>query len=59
MAKIDLKDAYFMAQMFQEDRDHLKFQWKDNFKCLPFGLSSDPWVFTKISQPVVAALREL
>ena len=62
MAKIDLKDAYFMIPIAQEDRDFLKFQWKDQtyqFNCLPFGLSSAPWVFTKITRPVVAALREI
>ena len=62
MAKIDLKDAYFMIPMGQEDRDFLKFQWKEKtyqFTCLPFGLSSAPWVFTKTTRPVVATLREL
>ena len=49
MAKIDLKDAYFMIPIGQEDRELLKFQWKDRlyqFNCLPFGLSSSPWVFS-------------
>ena len=62
MARVDLKDAYFMIPMGQEDRDFLKFQWKDKtyqFTCLPFGLSSAPWVFTKTTRPVVATLREL
>ena len=62
MAKIDLKDAYFMIPIAQEDREFLKFQWKDQtyqFNCLPFGLSSVPWVFTKTTRPVVAALREI
>ena len=62
MAKIDLKDAYFMIPIAQEDRDFLRFQWQDKtyqFNCLPFGLSSAPWVFTKTTRPVVAALREL
>ena len=62
MAKIDLKDAYFMIPIAQEDRDFLKFQWKDQtyqFNCLPFGLSSAPWVCTKTTRPVVAALREI
>ena len=43
MAKIDLKDAYFMIPMAQEDRAFLCFQWRDKayqFNCLPFGLSS-------------------
>ena len=62
MAKIDLKDAYFMIPMAQEDREFLRFQWKDKayqFNYLPFGLSSAPWVFTKTTRPVVATLREL
>ena len=62
MAKIDLKDAYFMIPIAQEDREFLKFQWKDRsyqFNCLPFGLFSAPWVFTKTTRPVVVALREV
>ena len=62
MATIDLKDAYFMIPMAQEDREFLRFQWKDKayqFNCLPFGLSSAPWVFTKSTRPIVATLREL
>ncbi len=33
MAKVDLKDAYFMIPIAQEDKD---------VNCLPFGLSSVP-----------------
>ena len=29
------------------------------FNCLPFGLSSAPWVFTKTTKPVVTILRSL
>ena len=52
MVKIDLKDAYFMIPIAQEDRTFLCFQWQNKayqFNCLPFGLSSAPWVFTKTS----------
>ena len=59
MAKIDLKDAYFMVPMAKEDRDFLKFQWEDKFyrfNCLPFRLSSAPWVFTKTTRPVMAGV---
>ena len=62
MAKIDLKDAYFMIPMAQGDREFLRFQWKDKtyqFNCLPFRLSSAPWVFTMTTRPVVATLQEL
>ena len=46
MIKMDLKDAYFFILIHQ-------------FQCLPFGLSSAPWVFTKVTQPIVAWLRQL
>lgn len=62
MGKVDLKDAYFMIPKAQEDRAFLWFQRKDmtyQFICLPFGLSSVPWVFTKTIWPVVATMREL
>lgn len=38
VAKIDLKDAYFMVPMAEEDREYLRFQWKEKtyqFNCLP------------------------
>ncbi len=59
MAKVDLKDAYFMIPIAQEDRSFLCFSWGGvnyQFNCLPFGLSSAPWVFTKTTRPVVATL---
>ena len=62
MAKINLKDAYFMIPNAQEDRELLRFEWTGKayqFKLLPFGLSLAPWVFTKTMRPVVAALWEL
>ena len=62
MAKVDLKDAYFMVPMAQEDKKFLRFRWKGRsyqFNCLPFSLSPAPWVFTKTTRPVAAALREL
>lgn len=30
MAKVDLKDAYFMIPMAQEDRKFVRFQWREN-----------------------------
>ena len=62
MAKIDLKDAYFMVPMVEEGRKYLRFQWEGKvyqFNCLPFGLLSGPWFFTKATRAVVAILREL
>ena len=62
MAKVDLKDAYFMLPIREEDRAFLRFSFKDRtyqFKCLPFGLACAPWVFTKTLKPIAAQLRQL
>ena len=62
MAKIDLKDAYVMIPIAQEDRDFLNFQWKNQtyqFNCLPLGFSSALWVFTKTKRPVVPILMKM
>lgn len=62
MAKVDLNDAYFMIPIAQENKHFLHFSWEGldyQFNCLPFGLSSAPWVFTKTTRPVAATLREL
>ena len=62
MTKVDLKDAYFMVPIHEEDRAFLKFSFKERtyqFKCLPFGLACAPWVFTKVLKPLAAQLRQL
>ena len=62
MTKVDLKDAYFMVPIALHHRRLLRFKWQGQtfqFNCLPFGLSSAPWVFTKTTRPVIATLRTL
>ena len=62
MTKVDLKDAYFMVPIATNQRRLLCFQWQETtyqFNCLPFGLSSAPWVFTKITRPIVTILRTM
>jgi len=62
MAKIDLTDAYFTIPVFQGHRKFLRFRWKNKtyeYTCLPFGLSSSPWVFTKLLRVAVAFFRRL
>ena len=62
MTKVDLKDAYFMIPIASSQRELLQFQWQGTtyqFNCLPFGLSSAPWVFTKTTRPIVTILRSL
>ncbi|XP_040266255.1 uncharacterized protein LOC120980933 [Bufo bufo] len=59
MVKLDLKDAY-LVPLAAHSRDLLRFLWRGEtwrFTCLPFGLSSAPWCFTKLLRPVVSWLR--
>jgi len=61
MAKLDLKDAYYTVPVVPEYRKFLRFYFRDNlfeFTCLPFGLCSAPYVFTKLLRPVVSSLRQ-
>lgn len=60
MASIDLKDAYFLVGMHESSKKYLRFKFDLQtleFQCLPFGLSSAPYIFTKILKPVVTFLR--
>lgn len=60
MCTLDLKDAYYMVPINKESRKFLRFQFKDclfQFTCLPFGLSTAPFVFCKLFKPVMHFLR--
>ena len=62
LAKVDLKDAYFVIPIDPTHRRYLRCQVLGKiyqFTCLPFGLSSALWVFTKTLKPVLALLREM
>ena len=62
MIKLDLKDAYLQVPIHMEHQHLLQFQWEAQsyqFQCLPFGLTSAPWVFSKIMKPVVGALQHM
>jgi hypothetical protein len=57
---LDLTDAYFHIPISPKFRKFLRFVWEDRvyaFKTMPFGLSTAPLVFTRISQAVVAHLH--
>lgn len=60
MANIDLKDAYFFVPIHSSSKKYLRFRFQNQtyeFQCLPFGLSSAPFVFTKLMRPVTTYLR--
>lgn len=61
MIKLDLQDAYFKSQ-FTEYQCFLQFNWVQKtyqFVCLPFGLTSALWVFTKIMKLVAGKQRQM
>lgn len=61
LTKIDLTDAYFTIPVHRDHQQYLRFSVENQcyqFTCLPFGLSSAPWIFTKILKAVAALLRE-
>lgn len=60
MATIDLKNAYYLLSVEKSYRQYLRFQFLNiiyEFTCLPFGLSTAPYVFTKIMKPIMFHLR--
>lgn len=62
LASIDLKDAYHLISVAPTDRVYLRFQFEGQlyqYTCLPFGLCTAPFVFTKLLKPVMTKLREL
>jgi len=61
MGTIDLQDAYYHVPIHNEYKKYLRFEIDNElyeFNCLPFGLCTAPYVFTKILKPVVANLRK-
>ena len=59
---LDLKDAYLHIPIHRQDRKWLRFKVNGQafeFKCLPFGLSTAPRVFTRVTQELGAFVRSL
>jgi hypothetical protein len=60
MGKIDLKDAYHSIIMNQDSRPLLAFQWKNKifqWSRLPFGLSTAPYIFSRMLKLALSPLR--
>lgn len=61
MATVDLKDAYLSIPVHSNDRKYYRFRWGKKhyeFQRLCFGLTTAPWVFTKMLKPIVAFFRK-
>ncbi|XP_065902073.1 uncharacterized protein [Dysidea avara] len=64
MVKLDLKDAYLTIPVAQESWNLLTFQAGPphnlmQFQCLPFGLCTAPFTFSKVTKPATQFLRQL
>lgn len=60
LATLDLKEAYYLVSIHEGHRKFLRFHFQGQlyeFNCLPFGLSTAPFVFTKLMKPVIGLLR--
>lgn len=58
--KVDFADAYFAVNIRNEDRNFLAFRWNNDifrFNCLPFGLATAPFIYTKLMRVVAEDLR--
>ena len=61
LAKVDLKDAFFMVPIAQQHQHLLLFTVGTKtfqFKCLPFELCTAPRVFTKVLKPAIELTLE-
>ena len=61
---LDLKDAFFHIPIREGSRKYLRFSFEGKvyqYRALPFGLKTAPWIFTKVISQVLAMpeLKEL
>ena len=60
LISLDLQDAYLHVPIFPPHHRYLRFHLEGRhfqWKVLPFGISSAPWLFTRIMKPVAAYLH--
>ncbi|KAL7299668.1 hypothetical protein TKK_0007426 [Trichogramma kaykai] len=60
LASIDLKDAFHSIPLHNESRKYVRFCYLGKlyqFVALPFGITSAPYIFTKIMKCVIRTLR--
>lgn len=60
LTSLDLKDAFHHVPIHPSHRHLLRFHWKGQtyqYTSLPFGLSLSPWLFTKVTKPLLQWAR--
>ncbi|XP_046542522.1 uncharacterized protein LOC124252889 [Haliotis rubra] len=60
MVSLDLQDAYIHIPIFPAHRKFIRFIFKGilfQWRVLPFGISSAPWLFTQITKSVTSFLH--
>lgn len=60
MAKLDLKSGYHHVHVSTEHQKYLGFHWNGQYymyRVLPFGLSTAPFLFTKLLKPLLRKWR--
>jgi len=59
--KLDLKDAYFQVPIHKNSRKFLRLEFMGKiyqFRALPFGVSTAPWIFTRLVKVVKEYLQK-
>ena len=57
---IDLTDAFIMLSINESCYKYLCFDWENrrlHYRCMPFGMTSSPRIFTKVFKSVLTFLR--
>src|SRR5438034_1065929 len=60
MASLDLNQAFYHVPLAQDQWQFFAFDFLGKrycFKCLPFGLTASPRVFTKVLKPIITLAR--
>ena len=60
LVSLDLQDAYLHVPIFPGHRRYLRILFRGvhyQWRVLPFGISSAPWLFTRITHPIVQFLH--
>ena len=61
LASLDVMNAYHLFGVNKEDRKYLRFKFNKQlfeYNCIPFGLCKAPFVFTKLTKPILHLLRK-